>query len=738
MATGANIQPGRGREVTNLPPQVDVRSNAAQVWGEVQSTAEKLQDGLRPGLVRRAQQLGQQEGADAADGGGPRSRLFDFGQVAAAREEAYQRAYIAGVSNDFDAQEAEIRRANPADPEAYERAMQEVRLGFIRSADPAYAVDIEEYVQRRSQAGFATIADRAASVRLQEADNALVERLGGLEGRALGLIDSGQERTIEFEIIRDEYEQIIRQRAANPALPYSDVEAEADLRDFSLRGQGRAAARYVREIAETEGAVAALDEVARLRNDPEIDPAARPAIVEAASEAANAAISEMQRRQNILSTERAQREAETNRLIDEDVASIQLTGEGTGLTHDQVYAAGGYDAVSRWLRARSDALEFSNLVGALPLNDPDAAAAQISAATAERVNFNTGFGLISDDQDLSTLINAISQVETPGRPDLISQDPDGPGPAAGGAYGDMQFLPSTAETIARQMGIPFDADNPRDLERLRTDVAFGQQLGRQYLTNLLQRYGGDAFLAVTAYHAGEGNTDRWLRAYGDPRTGEVSREAWLDRLQAAGIRYSSEYPRRVLRAMQAGRAGAAWEQYDARRSAAQQDPAAFVQTDFAVRSARERYRENPNSVSAVEDYIGANIAAQERTGIREGDRQTLPGQSLAVWAGALERYARAGDTNGFQELSEQIVRRHGRYGERVLQDALELRGDTRWAAIVSSRAAAYTANGQRPPRAAAADAQSAVRAETINRAASGTARNVSTMSDEELRAAAGL
>ena len=327
MATGANLQQGRGIQVTNLPARSDVSEGAGQVFDALGDVGDKLRAGARPALAAKARQLGAREGMDAAAGGEARSRMWDFGEIAAAREQAYGQAYMAGVSNDFDAQEAEVRRRNQANPEGYEAEMQAVRSGFIQGADPAYAVDLEQYAMRRGQAGLSAVADQAAQVQITEANNALVERLGGLEGRALGLIDEGREQTIEYEFIRDEYESLLEMRVNNPQIPYSREEADADLREFQVRGQSRAVARQVRDVLDAEGSIAALDFVAELQADPDIDPAARPAIVQAAREAANAGITAMQQRVNITNTERNQREAELARLVDEDVAGITLSGD---------------------------------------------------------------------------------------------------------------------------------------------------------------------------------------------------------------------------------------------------------------------------------------------------------------------------------------------------------------------------------------------------------------------------
>jgi len=75
-----------------------------------------------------------------------------------------------------------------------------------------------------------------------------------------------------------------------------------------------------------------------------------------------------------------------------------------------------------------------------------------------------------------------------------------------GAIGLMQLLPDTARGIAvRTGGGRFVVD---DLYVPELNVRYGAW----YLRNLLNRY-GDERTALAAYHAGQGNVDRW-RAQG--------------------------------------------------------------------------------------------------------------------------------------------------------------------------------------------------------------------------------
>ncbi len=73
-----------------------------------------------------------------------------------------------------------------------------------------------------------------------------------------------------------------------------------------------------------------------------------------------------------------------------------------------------------------------------------------------------------------------------------------------GARGLMQVTPDTAAVIARRSG--GTAFTEADLASPQINIAYGSY----HLRWLLDRYDGDAALAVAAYNAGEGNVDRWI------------------------------------------------------------------------------------------------------------------------------------------------------------------------------------------------------------------------------------
>lgn len=78
-----------------------------------------------------------------------------------------------------------------------------------------------------------------------------------------------------------------------------------------------------------------------------------------------------------------------------------------------------------------------------------------------------------------------------------------PRESSAGAKGLMQILPSTAHYLAKLSGgVSFKTG---DLADPAVNIAYGSY----YLRYLLERYRGNALLAVAAYNAGVSNVDAW-------------------------------------------------------------------------------------------------------------------------------------------------------------------------------------------------------------------------------------
>lgn len=737
MAAAGTGLPGRRGDVATTVVDTGAygmgEQAAADGFNRAAQGLGKVVEAMEPALQREAKAVAEQD--VMAGQFQQRATITGFDQ---AYNAALERGTLAKLANDADADLDRFRAESLLDPAGYETRVAEYRSAAMGEGGPvpgALAMEWAADFDRRAGGHLGVIRNARAAADLEEAKSGLIARIDKLADDTLNirpgssLADVMADPQVEANIMQITlgFENL----EGNAAYGMSPEEVDAKREELIGRIKAGAVAAWAVEGLRTEGPDAALARLQGILTDEALGSIEdRQLIFNAGREAVGQELNLTNQRRQQASSERNEREQELQRLVDEDVAGVELTGDGTGLTVDQVRAAGGNSAVSAWYKRRADAREFHGLVGALPLDDPDAAAAQISQATAAR-GFDQGLPVIQDEGDLATVSAAIAQVESGNRDGLVSADPDGAGPAGGGAFGRMQVLPATARRIAGQLGLPYDES------RLRNDGAYNTRIGQAYLGELLTRYNGDTFLAITAYHAGEGNVDGWLGSVGDPRSGAISREAWLEGVESRGNPRSAEYPRKVLAAMNAGRAGATWDAYQGRRTAQRQDPAGSVVTDFAVRSASERWRANPQSTPAAQAFVDANLMAQERAGVTEGNRKALPNASLVVYAADLDRLARANDTDGFRGYSDQLVRRFGERGERVLQDVLEVRGDTRFAAQIAARATAAAQAGTRPARADVERADTAGRANTMARSAAGASTPVASMTDEQLRAALG-
>jgi len=93
-----------------------------------------------------------------------------------------------------------------------------------------------------------------------------------------------------------------------------------------------------------------------------------------------------------------------------------------------------------------------------------------------------------------------------------------------GARGLMQLMPGTAKETAGKLGIAYSQS------KLTSDPAYNALLGSTYLKAQLSRYDGSLVLAAAAYNGGGGNVNKWLRAYGDPRSANVDPVVWIEQI----------------------------------------------------------------------------------------------------------------------------------------------------------------------------------------------------------------
>ena len=106
-----------------------------------------------------------------------------------------------------------------------------------------------------------------------------------------------------------------------------------------------------------------------------------------------------------------------------------------------------------------------------------------------------------------------------------------------GARGLMQLMPGTARETSGKISMAYRPD------ALTIDTDYNIALGATYIERMLDYYDGSYPLAIAAYNGGPGNVNKWLRAYGDPRTGSIDMMVWIEKIPLSETR---DYVYRVL------------------------------------------------------------------------------------------------------------------------------------------------------------------------------------------------
>ncbi len=91
-----------------------------------------------------------------------------------------------------------------------------------------------------------------------------------------------------------------------------------------------------------------------------------------------------------------------------------------------------------------------------------------------------------------------------------------------GAQGLMQLMPATARLEARKLRVRYHR------AWLTARPAYNLLLGRHHLARIMENFNGSYALSFAAYNAGAGNVRKWLKAYGDMRTGRPDPVEWVE------------------------------------------------------------------------------------------------------------------------------------------------------------------------------------------------------------------
>ncbi len=116
--------------------------------------------------------------------------------------------------------------------------------------------------------------------------------------------------------------------------------------------------------------------------------------------------------------------------------------------------------------------------------------------------------------------------------------------SSAGAMGLMQLMPTTAQMVARRLGVSY-----RNNSSL-TEPDLNIKLGTNYLGLMLRRFDNNRILASAAYNAGPGRVEQWL---GERDPGSMPFDVWIELIPFTETRgyvqnvlmFSSIYARRL-------------------------------------------------------------------------------------------------------------------------------------------------------------------------------------------------
>jgi soluble lytic murein transglycosylase len=199
---------------------------------------------------------------------------------------------------------------------------------------------------------------------------------------------------------------------------------------------------------------------------------------------------------------------------------------------------GGWKDQSNFLRAitrnaRSPAEHVAAIVLANRINRPDLKV--MAGRNARYFGYadlvGTGYPTVNVPASQShnwTLAHAIMRQESQFDKAAVSH---------AGARGLMQLMPGTARETSGKIAMAYRP------EALTVDTDYNIALGSTYIQRMLDYYGGSYPLAIAAYNGGPGNVNKWLKAYGDPRTGQIGILEWIEKIPLSETR---DYVQRVL------------------------------------------------------------------------------------------------------------------------------------------------------------------------------------------------
>ena len=219
---------------------------------------------------------------------------------------------------------------------------------------------------------------------------------------------------------------------------------------------------------------------------------------------------------------RAQRDAFNDRPITQAVREVAIET-------DWPTAVRFFREIADQAESELDHVLVADLAREIGRRDLGVILGQAAHVDGHGIYRKTSYPLIPVPQGSNwTMIHAISRQESQFAMNAVSH---------AGARGLMQLMPGTAREQAGKMGLPY---NPQSV---MGDAGYNLRLGDGYFQRVLKYFNGSYPMAIAAYNAGPGNVNKWLKANGDPRTGEIE---WIDWMERIGLSETRNYVQRVL------------------------------------------------------------------------------------------------------------------------------------------------------------------------------------------------
>jgi soluble lytic murein transglycosylase len=196
---------------------------------------------------------------------------------------------------------------------------------------------------------------------------------------------------------------------------------------------------------------------------------------------------------------------------------------------DELETEGEHQALSEYARARG---EPSTAIRVAKTGLNRGVLATEAAFPLMPIPRIVGYGQIEDAYTL-----AIARQESEFNTNAVS---------GANARGLMQFVPATAASQARRMGIPHETS------WLTARPSHNVTLGSAHLYDLVSNFYGSYIMAAAAYNAGPGRPRQWIQTYGEMR--ETDLDTAIDWVEKIPFSETRNYVQRVIENIQVYRA----------------------------------------------------------------------------------------------------------------------------------------------------------------------------------------